>query len=123
MNKHNSSPPKMAQWILKKITFRFDNYAILGDFEEEYIERLSQNGKINAIFWYWILILISLPSFIKDSLNWKLSMLKNYFITSFRYLRKNIGYSFINIFGLALGLSLSIIIIVFIVLQSTLIVF
>ena len=41
-------------------------------------------------------------------------MLKNYFKTAFRNLTKNKGFSFINIFGFALGIFVCIIIMIYV---------
>jgi len=40
-----------------------------------------------------------------DEITWRLSMLKNYLTIALRNLRKQKGYTFINIFGLAVGLA------------------
>ncbi|MDX1672272.1 MAG: hypothetical protein R3211_08010, partial [Balneolaceae bacterium] len=41
-------------------------------------------------------------------------MLKNYLKIALRNIRKNPGYSFINIFGLALGMGISILILIYV---------
>lgn len=49
-----------------------------------------------------------------DDLSWRLSMLKNYLKIAFRTWRKQKGYAFINIFGLAVGLTCFILISLFV---------
>src|SRR5687767_2049119 len=48
------------------------------------------------------------------STNQQLYMLKNYFIIAFRNFWKNKGFTFINIFGLAIGIACSLLIYLFV---------
>jgi putative ABC transport system permease protein len=47
----------------------------------------------------------SLPSFIRDLILWRIAMLKNYVKIAVRNFMKHRLYSFINVFGLAIGLA------------------
>ena len=104
----------MAEWILKKIANEEDNRAIVGDFEEEYKETARSKGILWASLHYWLVLLISLPSFISSYLYWRIVMFSNYLKITFRNIRRYKGYSFINIAGLSIGIFLFLLIIVFV---------
>lgn len=97
-------PPRLAQWILS-ITSRFQNRtAVLGDFQEFYLEICREKGPIAANRWYWKQALQSVPGFLKSRIYWRGTMLNNYLKIAFRNLLKSKFYSFINIIGLAVGM-------------------
>ncbi|MFC1555785.1 ABC transporter permease [candidate division KSB1 bacterium] len=74
-------------------------------FSEIYNEKYSLNGRFAAYKWFWAHWLKSLPSLIKRSLYWSFVMFKSYLKVTVRNIRKQKLYSFINISGLAVGLS------------------
>ena len=87
-----------------------EEYSALGDLEEEYSEIVKYASKDKAKFWFWFQILKSLPAFTKHKIYWSGQMFKNYMKIALRNIKKHKGYSFINIFGLALGLTCCILI-------------
>ena len=98
-------PPKIAHWILKRTISRNIQYGAMGDFEEIYERTFLEEGDFRAKCWFWLETLKSLPSFIRDSFFWRLSMLNNYFKTTLRNMKKNRAHYFINIAGLSVGLA------------------
>jgi hypothetical protein len=80
-------------------------FSFLGDMNEEYTWELKNNGKRNADLWYWKQVFISFPSFVSDLFYWSQQMIKNYLLTTLRIIKRHKGYSFINIFGLAVGMA------------------
>ena len=89
MTKTGKKPPKIAEWLLKIIANQQSNSAIIGDLEKEF-SALAENRNVTyAFFWYWKLIIISLPSFVKNRLYWSLTMFENYLKISLEPLRKN----------------------------------
>ena len=105
MNPKNQSLPKFSAWLLEHVINREVRYSALGDFTETYAEILKNQGLWPARVWLGRQILRSVPSFLADSLYWSGVMLKNYFKTALRNLKRQKVYSFINITGLSLGLS------------------
>lgn len=105
MKARNSLPPKIAGWIIRNTARYEENFAIRGDFDEEFHEIARTKGTFCARLWFWRQCLRSLPVFIKDSIYWRFIMLKNYLKIAFRSLKKHKGYSFINISGLAIGMA------------------
>lgn len=103
-------PPKAARWLLAAVANYDEKKAILGDLQEEYAEMAEKKGIVRAKLWYWILVLISLPSFFRQIYYGSISMFKNYFRVSLRVLKRNKGFTFINIIGLSLGLTAAILI-------------
>ncbi|MFC2082279.1 ABC transporter permease [Bacteroidota bacterium] len=114
MKKKNRKPPVIALSLLKLFASDEKNYALMGDFKEEFHEILEDRGIFCARLWYWIQTIKSLPKLITDSIIWGSLMLSNYFKIAWRNIRKQKGYSFINIFGLAVGIASCIIIMLFV---------
>jgi len=98
-------PPRLGTKILGLFLPEHDKPYLLGDYEELYIGYRQEKGALLAFIWYWRLILLTVPSFIKQALYWRIVMLKNYLRTAYRNLIKHPSYSFINIAGLAIGLA------------------
>jgi len=102
---NNNSPPKIARRFIK-LFLSDENYSpILFSVEEEYYEILEEKGKVIADAWFRIQTIKSIPRFIKLNIYWGVTMFKNYFKTALRNLYKHKLNSFINIFGMAVGLS------------------
>lgn len=106
----NPSPPRLAAWLLERFRIRGDSDILLGDFEEEYHILCNRYGVAYARRWYWVQVAASLPGLLDQWLRWSAIMLTNYLKIALRTLRKQPGYTVINLFGLALGLACCIII-------------
>jgi putative ABC transport system permease protein len=88
---------------------------IEGDLMELYGERVKEMGKRKAdLKFTWDVLLLFRPSIIRPMEGYKnlnnYGMYKSYFKIGWRNLLSNKGYSFINIGGLALGMSVAILI-------------
>ena len=105
MSNESHKAPRFIVWLLKKMV-RFDDFDFaIGDLEEMYEKRIRQSGSFTARCWLYMDVLKSLPGFIKNSIYWRIGMLKNYLVIAFRNIHKHKGYSLINVAGLALGLA------------------
>lgn len=111
-SKNNSTPtpPKIAFWIIERLLNRNVRYSALGDFEEEFYDRLEKHGKVIAKLYSWMQMLFLFPAFVKDRLSWMVVMLKDYNKVAFRNIQKSKGISFINLAGLAVGMTCTILI-------------
>ena len=113
-NKKLNRPPRIAQWLLKYIFPDRREYTSLGDFEEVYNQIAEGEGVIKARLWFWAELIKSLPGFFKNQIYWGVTMFKNYFKIALRNIIKQKGYSFINIFGLAIGMAVCILILLWV---------
>ena len=105
MSKRKIKPPGIAGWILHRFALYDEDFSMNGDFDEEFFEIAQAKNKTHARFWYWNHVLRSIPFFLKDVIYWRLTMFKNYLKIAFRNIQGHKGYAFINIAGLAIGLA------------------
>ncbi len=106
--------PRFGDWILKLMARYEVNLNLRGDFDEEFSFRCETRGYIRAWLWYWTHLLRSLPVFIKDILFWRFVMIKNYLLIALRNIKRHKGYSLINIAGLSIGITTSILIMLYV---------
>lgn len=106
----DNSPPGLFTWFLKKVLPFDESDTALGDFEEYYRNLVKQNGIFKALIWYVQNIMFLFPQKLKYTFTRSICMLKDYFQSSMRSIKKNRVYSFINITGLAIGMICSILI-------------
>ncbi|MFC1492670.1 ABC transporter permease [candidate division KSB1 bacterium] len=102
--------PKIAELILARLLNRNDNEILLGDLEEIYFEKKSESGKISAFFWYWKQAAGAFAQVIGNKFYWSAVMFRNYMKITLRNINRHKSYSFINVFGFAVGLACSILI-------------
>jgi len=115
MIKNNKpNPPKIASWILYRISKPEDRFGVMGDFEEIHSEKASKYGNLRAWFWYWRQIFRSLPLFTKNYVYWSTTMLKSYIKIALRNIKREKIYSAINISGLSLGFASCLLIMLYI---------
>ena len=107
-------PPEIARWILSITNRKYNRENVLGDFNEFYVEVLETNGKKYANWWYRKQALKSIPKFINSSFYWGGVMFKNYLKIVFRNIVNQKMFSTINVLGLALGMAISMLAIIFI---------
>ena len=100
-----SSPPRIAAWLLARIVHPDIRYTALGDFDEIYADLAEVQGVAAARRWYWAQVVRSVPPFLLDSIRWKVIMLTNYLKLALRNLKRQKGYAFINVTGLAVGMA------------------
>ncbi len=97
--------PKIARWILCCFRSKAAHESLIGDFDEIYRVHCEDKGKSWADLWYWYQVLKALPSFLMNSIYWRMAMFRNYLKIVLRNLFKHRYYSLINIVGLAIGIS------------------
>jgi ABC-type antimicrobial peptide transport system permease subunit len=105
MKRKKDAPPDLAVWILSRIARGEERLSILSDFSEIYEAVVSEQGTLKANIWYWTQVMRSIPMFIINHLYWSVEMIKNYLKIALRNLKRYKAYSFINIAGLAIGLT------------------
>ena len=106
-------------WLLQRLLSEdvFEEKA--GDMEEVYSEILEAQSRAAADRWYrfqWVWVMIVL---VWNGLVWRGLMIKSYCVMTYRNIKKHRLFSFINVFGLALGMSVCMFIIKLIVFLSS----
>ncbi|MDH4218335.1 MAG: ABC transporter permease [Candidatus Aminicenantes bacterium] len=108
--KKGREPPALAKWLFSRLTIYEDEFLSAGDMEEEFEERVGSEGAVKARSWYWRQILKSIPAYIVYFIFGTLDMVKNYFKSAFRNMKRDKVYTLLNLAGLAVGMSCFIII-------------
>ena len=103
-------PPKIARMLINLVTEPEERFSIVGDLEEEFNLIIQNNGKFRAKLWYLIQVMKSVIPIIINSTYRSYIMITNYFKVALRNIRKQKGYSFINILGLSMGMACCILI-------------
>jgi putative ABC transport system permease protein len=107
-------PPRVAEWLLRRLFADNGDFTHLGDFAEAFVARAAEEGRGRARLWYWAQVFRSLPGFLANRIYWSLSMLRNYAVITYRTIVKNAGYSLISLLGLAIGLAAFILILAYV---------
>jgi len=110
----NMKPPRFAKWLFDRIVTSDEKRTISGDMDEWFHQIAWDRGRLRAFGWYWGHLVCSIPVLITNSIYWSLAMLKNYLLIALRVIRKHKGYAFINITGLAIGITICILILLFV---------
>lgn len=90
------------------------DHSLSGDFGEEFDEHMQEQGKTKTLSWYWGQVFYALAAYVKLSTRIGVAMIKNYIKTSWRNIKKNKSFSFINIMGLAVGMACCILILLWV---------
>ena len=106
--------PKLSYWLFKKLMPFGIHEGYAGDIEEEFEERIRLEGRRKAVVWIWFHALTAIPKAFHSYFIWGGTMFKNYFKIAFRNLIKNKMYSFVSIFGLAIGIAVCILLILYV---------
>ncbi len=97
--------PAFAKWLLSKTLPMSESDFLLGDFEFCFNRIVEDKGHFSAVLWYWLQLFKTAPEFIKTSKRRGALMFKNYIKMAFRNMIRYKGYTFLNVTGLALGLA------------------
>ncbi len=87
-----------------------DSDYALGDLWETFEHIAATEGTVKARLWFWAEVLRSLPGFVRNFFRWRTDMFINSMKLMLRNLRRQKGYSLINIAGLSLGIAVFILI-------------
>jgi putative ABC transport system permease protein len=107
MDSHNKyhQPPRFSEWLLKCLYPDQKVYTLTGDLSETFQVQVNNQGKFRARWWYRMQLFKALFPLLNDIIYWRTTMFKNYIKTSLRNIRKHKIFSFINIAGLAVGMT------------------
>ena len=110
----NVSVPRLESWILNKIISDSISEGAVGDFVERFVYLVREKGYFLAWIWLWVQIVQIWAHNTIQSFYWRIIMLKSYMKIAYRNLMKQKSFSLINVFGLALSISICLMIIIFI---------
>ncbi|MFY0686972.1 MAG: ABC transporter permease [Cyclobacteriaceae bacterium] len=107
MSKLPRIPSRLFKWYCRE-----DRYEELhGDLEEFYLERLEEKGPLQARLMYWLDVLRCFQSYAlkrpTQKSNSNITMIRSNVKIAYRSLLRNKGYAATNILGLAIGISFS----------------
>jgi putative ABC transport system permease protein len=112
MRKAKKKKYRLIEFLLKKILPEKYREAFVGDLLESYEVRAA-DGHTSAKIWLFFHLVSSLFALLKKNLYGSVAMFKNYFLMAFRNIKKHRAYTLINVFGLALGMSAVILILLY----------
>jgi putative ABC transport system permease protein len=107
-------PPKLAKFLLKLLSSHEKDESYRGDIEELFYARMESKGLWRSRCWYWWEIAKSIPGFFRESTRWRMIMTGNYFKVVWRNMKRQKGYTFINMVGLAVGIACTILILLWV---------
>ena len=114
MKNNKISPPKLAKWILSRLSIYEKKFALSHVMDEEYAEIRAKNGNLKSWIWCWSFVCEILFQYVKHSLSGSAGMLKNHFRMSLRNLFRHKIFSLINLFGFAFGMTCFILIFLYV---------
>ena len=113
-NHHHKSPPRLAQRLLSRLLKDELAEEVLGDLDEKFYQTQKQYANARAKRNYWYQVLNYLRPFALKAFKVKYSnfnsMFKHNLLVSYRNLLRNKTHSAINIGGLAMGLTVALLI-------------
>ncbi|MFC1554703.1 ABC transporter permease [candidate division KSB1 bacterium] len=107
-------PPKFGMTVLDTFLRPYDKEEVIGSFELDYDRIYNEKGKVYANSWFWKQVYRSIIPLIILRISWGMIMFGNYLKIAFRNFKRNKGFTFINIFGLAAGISACIVIMLYV---------
>lgn len=106
-------PPKLARWIMTKLSIYETEMALTAMLDEEF-EIISKSGLLKARAWYWWQTVQIILKYASLMTYWSFAMFNNYIKIALRHIHRHKGYSFINIFGLAIGMACCLLIVLYV---------
>jgi putative ABC transport system permease protein len=107
MKYKKDKPPRLASAILYLLQYYREEHLITSDLNSEYMEITGTKGALAAFVWYWGQVLYAVWSDFRQSLWFSGAMIKNMIKINLRNLKRQRLHAFINIAGLAVGLTVS----------------
>jgi len=110
--KKSIRPPALSYRLLRLLWLYEEKHSSCGDFEETFSRMVSRKGSFRARWWFRFEVLKTLQSYLGLTLHMVVAMFKNYLLISWRNIKKNKVYTFINLVGFAVGIASCLIILI-----------
>ena len=119
MTKRAIKSPGFGEKILRCILPRHDAESVYGDIQENAHDRAAAKGSLYARGWYWFQIACAFASAVSVRLYWTGAMFRASLKLTWRNIRRQKVYSFINLTGLAVGMAVCILILLWVRYEMT----
>ncbi len=119
MKKSQKRLPKFFLLILSRLSLYEEMFAITRDFEIEYENIADTSGRFKGFFWLIGSTLMASFYYFLMTTKWRTVMFRNYIKIAIRQLRKHKGFSIINVSGLALGMTACLLMLMFVVNETS----
>jgi len=119
VKKRPHNPPKFFLHILGRLSLYEEMFAVSRDFEIEYKDISENHSRMKGFFWLLGSTLLVFYHYIVLTTKWRTVMFRNYLKIAFRQLMKHKGFSIINISGLALGMTACLLMLMFVVNETS----
>ena len=99
----NSTSPlaiRLAAGVLSE-----DHHCLIGDLEWTWRTMRDEHGRFSALLWLWGTLFTLVPRLLLRDLFWQHTMFRNYLTMALRQINKFKAFSAINVLGLALSMS------------------
>jgi putative ABC transport system permease protein len=100
MNRTSPMAVRLASHILSE-----DHHCLIGDLEWTWRAMRDERGSVQAQVWLWGTLITLVPRLLLRDLFWQHTMFRNYLTIALRQLNKFKAFSAINVLGLALSMS------------------
>lgn len=119
MTRNSNSLPSWALSLLERIVPYRNRDVVIGDFAEIFYYVAREDGWLPAIRWYLWQFMRSLPSFVMNGFSVGGSMVGSYVKVAVRNLSKRKFYAALNIGGLAIGMAVCLLILQYVVFETS----
>ncbi|MBN1937963.1 MAG: ABC transporter permease [Candidatus Aminicenantes bacterium] len=106
--------PRFAARLLRMLLPVENRESVMGDYEEMFADLAGRKGRLAARAWYGAQVFKSVPMFVAGIFTGRMFMLKTDFKLAVRNMRKAKGFTFLNIAGLALGMAVGFLMLLFV---------
>jgi len=106
--------PKLGTRLLHWLLPDGERAEITGDFEERFQTKVQERGAAAGRIWFGFQLLRLIPYLVKDHVLWSCIMFRNNLIIAWRNIKKSKAHSALNVLGLAVGMAVFILIMLFV---------
>lgn len=106
---------RLARRFLSLITDKVTCSSVIEDLEYRFSQDLKHKGRIRAELSRAFQFVVIFVPLLLEAVSGGVSMFKNYIKIAFRNIKRHLGYSFINIFGLAVGMTVCLLMLMYVV--------